>query len=251
MSRKVSDTMGLSRLFHLNSEPWVNEKPGPQTPFVQQTKTYPGAPRVPLPDTATGQIDELAAERRSVRAFRDTPLSLAHLAAVLRAGYRAITPDRDDPSQTFLRRPVPSAGGLYPLEVYLLVRNVEGLAKGIYHYDVMADDLEVLADGPWEEAASKAFYTWDFIADAPVVLCIGAVFERNQAKYGPRGYRYTLLEAGHVTQNLCLTATELTLSSLCLGGYSDRALNTMLSLNGEDEAIIYTVAIGEAAGGGG
>ena len=247
MSRKVSDTTGLSRLFHLNSEPWVNEKTGPEAPFVQKTKTYPDARRVRLPDTAAGVVGRLAAKRRSVRAFADAPLPLVDLATVLRAGYSAIDPDPAAPGQTFLRRPVPSAGGLYPLEIYLLVRDVEGLAKGIYHYDVLGDDLELVADGPWEEAASAAFYTWEFINDAPVILCIGAVFERTQAKYGARGYRYVLLEAGHVTQNLCLAATERDLASLCLGGYGDAALNRMLSVDGLEEAVVYTVAIGVSA----
>lgn len=247
MSRKIDDTTGLSRLFHLNSEPTAIEQSGPQAPFVQKSKTYRDAERVALPDTSGGVVDTLAARRHSVRAFKDAPLTFADLAAVLRAGYRAIDPDRSEGGQKFLRRPVPSAGGLFPLEVYLLVRNVEGLAPGLYHYDALGDGLELLSDAPWEDAAKQAFYTWEFIKHAPVVFCLGAVFERSQSKYGPRGYRYVLLEAGHTAQNLCLAATEMNLGSLCLGGYSDSALNRMLSLCGEEEAIVYTIAIGAAA----
>ena len=247
MSRKVDDTTSLSRLFHLNSEATAVEQSGPPAPFVQTSKTYPDAKRVALPETPKGAVATLAARRTSVRAFSPAPLTLATLAAVLRAGCQAITPDPAQSGQAFLRRPAPSAGGLYPLEVYLLVRNVEGAARGVYHYDVLGDDLELLSDAPWESAASEAFYTWDFISDAPVIFCIGSVFARTQTKYGPRGYRYALLEAGHVTQNLCLAATELGLGSLCIGGYSDRALNRMISLCGEAEAILYTVAIGSEA----
>ncbi|MCG3268321.1 SagB/ThcOx family dehydrogenase [Yoonia sp. I 8.24] len=247
MSSDINDTTGLSRLFHLNSEPWVNENLRPNAPFSQETKNDPNAARIALPDTAAGTIDRLASARRSTRAFADTPLALHDFAALLRAGYKTLGPDKMEGGMQALRRPVPSAGGLYPLEIYALVRNVDGLAKGIYHYDSKADDLEIVHEGPWESQARDAFLTWSFVAEAPVVLCIGAVFARTQRKYGPRGYRYILIEAGHVTQNLCLAATDMTLSSLCLGGYSDSVLNDLIGLDGLTEAIIYAVGLGAAA----
>ena len=246
MSPKTDDPVSLSQLFHLNSEPWVNDSGQPPAPFVQTTKSYAGAARIALPETDPGGVDQLAGARRSVRAFQDTPLALHDLAAWLRSGYRVLGPDQVDTGQNVLRRPVPSAGALYPLEIYLLVRNVEGLAKGIYHYDVIGDDLEVVAEGSWEQQAAEAFYTWSFVSDAPVILCMGAVFARNQSKYGPRGYRYILLEAGHVAQNLCLAAAERDLSTLCMGGYRDGALNRLIALDGVEEAILYTMALGAA-----
>lgn len=244
MSRKVDDTMGLSNLFHLNSEPWLNERNGHDEPFVQKTKTYQDAERISLPDTEMGTVGQLAIARHSVRAFSETPFALKDLTTLLRTGYMAINPNPKQSGQKFLRRPVPSAGGLYPLEIYLLVRNVAGLAKGIYHYDALADDLEILSIGEWEGDASKAFLSWQLVENAPVIICIGAVFERTQSKYGPRGYRYALLEAGHVAQNMCLSAIELELSSLCQGGYIDTKLNQLLCLSGSNEAVLYTIAIG-------
>ena len=145
-----------------------------------------------------------------------------------------------------MRRPVPSAGGLYPLEFYLLVRNVIGLPKGIYHYDAVGDGLEILSDGPWEQQAEVAFPTWAFVKNAPVIFCIGADFARNQSKYGPRGYRYILFEAGHVAQNKCLAAAEMQLATLCMGGFNDRVLNGLVGLDGLTEAIVYTVALGQS-----
>ena len=71
-----------------------------------------------------------------------------------------------------------------------------------------------------------------------------AVFLRTQKKYGPRGYRYILLEAGHVAQNLCVRATELGLATLCAGGFLDSALNELLGLQPKHEGIVYTVAAG-------
>jgi SagB-type dehydrogenase family enzyme len=247
MSRNINDTNGLSRLFHLNSEPWPDERAEPSEPFAQKSKSHPDAARVALPPTEPGDVDGLAAARRSVRAFCDAPMALAELAAMLRSGYGVLGPDRMPSGQQLLRRTVPSAGGLYPLEIYALVRNVEGLAKGVYHYDAIGGALEVIAQGPWEDHARAAFPTWEFVADAPVVLCIGAVFDRTQSKYGPRGYRFVLIEAGHVAQNLCLAAQERGLASLCMGGYRDSVLNHLVALDGEGEAVVYTVALGMAA----
>ena len=246
MSRKTDDTRGLSNLFHLNSEPWLNERPDQVPRATQKVKSYPDAERIALPEADPGRVDELAAARRSVRAFRDEPLPLTALAALLRSGYAALGPDRLDGGQRQLRRPVPSAGGLYPLELYLLVRNVRDLARGLYHYDPVGDALETLRQGPWEDEAGRAFLTWECMREAPVILCIGAVFGRTQDKYGPRGYRYILLEAGHVAQNLCLAAQESGLSTLCAGGYRDGILNRLFSLDEQDEGIVYAVACGAA-----
>lgn len=246
MNRKTDDTRGLSSLFHLNSEPWLNEQPDPVPRATQKVKSYPDADRIALPETDPGRVDELAAARRSVRAFRDEPLPLTGLAALLRAGYAALGPDRLASGQHLLRRPVPSAGGLYPLEMYLLVRNVEGLTTGLYHYDTVGDALELLCEDSWEARAERAFLTWSFMRHAPVIVCIGAVFDRTQDKYGPRGYRYILLEAGHVAQNLCLAAQENGLSTLCVGGYRDGILNRLFSLDERAEGIVYSVACGVA-----
>jgi SagB-type dehydrogenase family enzyme len=73
------------------------------------------------------------------------------------------------------------------------------------------------------------------------------VFRRTQKKYGPRGYRYILLEAGHCGQNFCLKAAELGLSTLCMGGFVDSGLNMMLGLQQKEEGVVYTVAAGYAA----
>ena len=76
---------------------------------------------------------------------------------------------------------------------------------------------------------------------------LGAVFNRSQKKYGPRGYRYILLEAGHLAQNLCLIAAEFNLGSLCMGGFYDSRLNRFMEFDGLTEAVIYSVAAGYQA----
>lgn len=246
MSQNVDDPMGLSRLYHLNSEPWLDERGGPPADFLQKAKSYAHAPRVALPDTNGGSHDALAEARRSVRSFADEPLPLGDLAQVLRSGYRALGPGA---ASSMLRRPVPSAGALYPLELYALVRNVDGLQPGIYHYDAVGDTLEQVSTKPWQDSGSAAFLTWSFVEHAPVILCLSAVFARSQEKYGPRGYRYILLEAGHVGQNMCLRAAEMGCDSLFLGGYNDAVLNALIELDGSTEAVVYTMALGREADG--
>ena len=248
MTLPSDDPFSLSRLFHLNSEPWLNETAYRAGPYLQAFASNPDAPRVPLPPTAPGGVEILAAARRSVRAFRPDPLPLASLAAILRAGYGICGPDRMEGGGQFLRRTVPSAGGTYPLEIHALVARVQGLVPGIHHFDALGEALELTRPGPWQGEAAPVFYTWPYVAQAPVILCLGAVFARTQAKYGPRGYRYVLLEAGHVAQNLCLAAAELGLASLCMGGFRDGALNRLLGLDQPDEGIVYTIAIGTPEG---
>jgi len=89
--------------------------------------------------------------------------------------------------------------------------------------------------------------TAPFIRDANLIFFLSAVFHRSQKKYGPRGYRYILLEAGHVAQNLCLIAAEFNLGSLCMGGFYDSRLNRFLGFDGLSEAVVYSVAAGNSA----
>ncbi|MCF3974291.1 SagB/ThcOx family dehydrogenase [Paracoccus salsus] len=247
MTLPSDDPFSLSRLFHLNSEPWLNEDAYRAGPYLQSFRSHPDAPRMPLPATAPLQVEALAAARRSVRAFRPDPMPLATLAALLRTGYGLTGPDPMEQGGRFLRRSVPSAGGTYPLDIYALVARVEGLTPGIYHFDAMGEALELLRAGAWRHEAAPVFYTWPYVVDAPVILCLVATFARTQSKYGPRGYRYILLEAGHAAQNLCLGAVELGLASLCMGGFRDTALNRMLGLPQPDQGVVYTLALGAAA----
>lgn len=247
MSLPSDDPTSLSRLFHLNSEPWLNDAAYRAGPYLQSFRSHPDAPRVPLPPAEPGRVEALATARRSVRAFRPVAMPLTVLAALLRAGYGICGPDPMEQGGRFLRRSVPSAGGTYPLEIYALVARVEGLAPGIYHFDAMAEAMALVRPGRWQDQAQPLFYTWPYVVDAPVILCLTAIFARTQAKYGPRGYRYILLEAGHVAQNLCLAGVELDQASLCMGGFRDTCLNALIGLSQPAEGVVYTIALGAPA----
>jgi SagB-type dehydrogenase family enzyme len=223
------DFQSLSLLYHLNSEPWP-------TPAGDVTAGRPAArgdradaavvPLAPPVDTPFGA---LLARRRSVRQYADRPMESATLATLLANSTR-----------------IPSAGGLSPLALYVATRAVVDVPDGVHYYDSHTRALALLRS-PFGVGLSEwvpAFLAQSFVADANVLLLLSAVFERTQRKYGPRGYRYVLFEAAHAAQNFCVTASELGLGSVCLGGFLDSRVNPLLGVDPRREAVVYAVAAG-------
>jgi SagB-type dehydrogenase family enzyme len=241
----LEDPTTLSLLFHLNSEPWLNDEAYKGGAMNQELKVPDGMiAEVPLPQTGESALMDLIERRSSCREFAPMEMPLEHAAALLAASYGAIAPARFNGQAAFLRRTVPSAGGLFPLELYTFTQRVQGLEDGLYHYDVVAHSLQQLQRGNLFPALEPMFYTYPFMKDANLVIAMAAVFLRTQKKYGPRGYRYILMEAGHVAQNLSLRAIELGLTTLCMGGFLDSVLNELLGLQLGEEGVVYTVAAG-------
>ena len=245
----LEDPTTLSLLFHLNSEPWLNDEAYRGAAMNQELKVPAGIiAEVPLPEPADSMLMELLENRRSCREFARREMPLEHLSALLAAGYGAIAPARFGGQTAFLRRTVPSAGGLFPLELYLFTQRVQGLDDGLHHHDVVGHSLQQLRRGNLFPTLEPMFYTYPFMRDANLVLAMAATFLRTQKKFGPRGYRYSLMEAGHVAQNLSLRAIELGLATLCMGGFVDSLLNELMGLQPREEGVLYTVAAGfEAA----
>lgn len=239
------DPQTLSLLFHLNSEPWLNEDAYRSGSYHHEFKQFPdAAARVRLPPAPQSDLSKLIEQRKSVRRYERATLPLASLSSLLSSAYGIVEIASLETGGEFLRRSVPSGGGLYPLEIYLVLRRVSNLEDGLYHYDVVGHALELISAGDKSDILSAAFYTFPFIEDANLVFCLAADFGRMQKKYGPRGYRYILLEAGHAAQNICLAATELGLGSLCMGGFIDSVVNSALGLRPHDEGVVYGVAVG-------
>lgn len=142
------------------------------------------------------------------------------------------------------RRAVPSAGALYPLEVYVIAHQVEGLPPGIYHYAVRGHGLERLRQGDFRGAVVAAGLGQGFLGQASACLAISAIWQRTAWKYRERTYRYVLMEAGHLGQNVYLGATALGLGACAVGAFLDGELNELLGLDGQEEAALYLVAIG-------
>lgn len=186
-------------------------------------------------DSATS-IEQALLRRRSIRQFRNAPLALGDLGQLLwaaqgstdRAGFRTS----------------PSAGALYPLEVYAVAGNVRGLPAGLYHYIPRAHALRRIADWDKRQALSLAAYDQLSIAEAPAILALCAVYERVTGKYGERGLRYVHMEAGHTAQNVYLQAVSLELGTVVLGAFDDRDVKGVLSLSGR-ETPLYLMPIGK------
>jgi len=206
-----------------------------------------GGSRVALPAPAPldRQLGEAIARRRSQREFDRRPIASDELAALLQAGYgvtHVLAPEDDRPALS--RRAVPSGGALYPLELYAAVLRVGELGPALYHFDPLDPGLEVVRSGlTGEELAELS--TYPEIADScAVLILVAAIFGRTRFKYGLRGYRFALLEAGHVAQNVVLAATALGLAAVPLGAFYDRRTDAFLGLDGVNESTLYAIALG-------
>jgi SagB-type dehydrogenase family enzyme len=205
---------------------------------------------LPEPSLPQASFAALVEERSSCRAFSSDAVSLEALAAILHAGYgvtHQLDPERP-PGTPPLLRSVPSGGALYPLELYVLALAVDGLAAGVYHFEALRRQLVRLrAEPALRGVVADASVYPDAAAGGAFLLVIAASFWRSRFKYGARAYRFTLLEAGHVAQNVLLAAAALGLGSVALGGFFDRLLDRLLGLDGVNESALYCVAVGHGA----
>lgn len=220
----------LSKSFHVLAQP---------APY----KEYPDAPVVPLPDTPPAggpPIEAVIAQRRSVREYHPRPLRLEELSRLLH--YSGGITDRRDP--TFAFRAAPSSGALFPTEIYPVVFNIRGAVAGVYHYDVQRHRLELLRAGDFRQEMFRAAVSQEMILHASMVLVLTGLFGRVHWKYVDRSYRYLLLEAGHLGQNLYLTATALGLGPCGIGAFFDDEVDRLLGIDGRDEVTVYLMAVG-------
>ncbi|MDY6819940.1 MAG: SagB/ThcOx family dehydrogenase [Halobacteriales archaeon] len=206
---------------------------------------------LPPPREINTDLDKTLADRRSSRTFDERSLTPQTVATMLAASCGTLRrADSDDASSRY-RRPYPSAGALYPIECYCAIGNVETFDPGLYYYSQKKHGLRVLDTDAGVTPIDEAFAGADVFADwgAGLVLIFSGVFARTTAKYGPRGYRYVLQESGHLAQNVLLAATGLELAAVPLAAFDDRRMNRVLGVDGVNEAVVYTLAIGTLSGG--
>lgn len=180
-------------------------------------------------------LESALKNRRSVREYGDEPLSLEEVSQLLWAA-QGITHEG-------VHRTTPSAGGLYPLEIYLLVGAVDGLGTGIYKYLPSGHQLLEVSSQDKRGDLYLAALKQDPIRQAPIVIVFGAVYERTQVKYGDRALRYVHVEVGSAAENVYLQATALDLGTVFVGAFSDKQVKTALSL-AEDEQALGLMPVG-------
>ncbi len=213
-------------------------------------KSYPRLQKIALPSTqassgasAAGDRQtffDLIRRRRSGRDFTKAPIDTNSISTLL--GYScgnigAVESGRHG-------RAYPSAGGRFPLEVYPLVLKGGEIPAGLYHYNVKDHALDVLWKREFNDMDIGSLFTYEWARNASAVIILTAVFWRNQNKYGERGYRYILLEGGHIGQNICLASEALGLKSCPLAGMREEALERLIDIDGITESVIYSIAIG-------
>lgn len=186
-------------------------------------------------------FDQLLSRRRSSQEyiFR-AKITAEILSYIFLCGYGLQRSGEDGRDE---HRTVPSGGGLYPLEVYVfLFKQVDQYAPGIYHYGVKNHVLEPVVQRNFSFAEILSFSPQqEWVKDASGMICITSVFERMIDKYGSRGYRFILLEAGHVAQNMLLAGTEKNVSMTPVGGIEEAKVEQSIGLINGKERLVYSL----------
>jgi SagB-type dehydrogenase family enzyme len=208
-------------------------------------KDYPRFPKIVLDDSAASaphaDLLEMIRNRRSARNFRGMPADKEMLSLILK--YSCGITNNDDP-EINARRAQPSGGARYPIEVYPLVfKGSPEVPAGLYHYNVAAHALDVLWERPFSEADIQSLFMYPYVKEASFALIMTAVFARTQMKYAERGYRYILIEAGHIGQNIYLTAGAAGLACTASGTW-DRNLEKLIDIDGLTESPVYSLVVG-------
>lgn len=214
--------------------------------FVMNVPAYPASASVttrsggmislPSPrQDSDFSIERALRERRSVREFGKTTLTQDEVSQLLWAA-QGIT-SRDG------MRTAPSAGALYPLELYLVAGMVRDLDPGVYKYMSGGHKLVKIIAGDQRHKLASAAHGQDCVADAAAVLVVTAVEQRTTGKYGSRGGRYVHIETGHAAQNVFLQAAALGLGAVVVGAFEDDRVGELLHLP-EGEAPLYLMSLG-------
>jgi SagB-type dehydrogenase family enzyme len=180
-------------------------------------------------DSGEISIEQALLERRSVRNYKDEALTLAEVYQLLWAA-QGITHPRG-------YRTAPSAGALYPLELYVVAGNVTGLQAGIYKYRPQGHELEKVAGVDVRTKLCAAALDQECVEDGAAVLVFAAVYERTTRKYGERGVRYVHMEVGHAAQNVYLQAVSLGLGTVVVGAFDDDEVEKLLQMEDDERAL--------------
>jgi SagB-type dehydrogenase family enzyme len=205
-------------------------------------KHFSDAPSVALPrvkDRGGPSLWTAMGTRRSRRGFTSDPLSLEHLSQLCWAAQGVTAEMHGLPLRT-----TPSAGGLYPIETYVVANRVAGLERGVYHYYPVDHSLERLAEGDYGAAVAHAALDQGMCARAPAVFVWTAIVQRSRMKYGQRCYRYIYLDAGHVGHSVALAAEGLGLGLCAVGAFYDDEVEELVGADGEEEVAVYLACVG-------
>jgi len=181
-------------------------------------------------------IEKALLKRRSEREYNDDALTIEEISQLLWAAQGITEPP--------FYKTAPSAGALYPLELYVVVGNVKDLSPGIYKYTPESHELSLLVKGNLRKKIYEAALRQSPIRNAPAIIVFSAIFSKTRKKYGERGDRYVYMEAGHAAQNICLQAVSLNLGAVVIGAFIDEDLKEILYIRKNEEPL-YLIPVGK------
>lgn len=207
-------------------------------------KGYPRFERISLSKKAWKKLESVSLlkaikKRKTRREPQKTKIDKAVVSAILLSG--AITRVKKDVLYSSFRA-YPSGGARYPNEIYVATLRVGSLKKGVYHYHVRTHSLEYLWNFP-SGVIEKIFPQQNFLNESKAIVFITSLIERSFVKYGERSYRYALIEAGHIVQNIYLIGEALGVGICALGGFRDEEVGKLLDIDIEEELPLYAVAV--------
>ena len=187
--------------------------------------------KIILPPIKEDNLVKLLKERKSYRNYKEDALKKEELSYLSWAAYGR--------SGSFCT--IPSAGALFPLSLYIVINNVKGLEKGIYHYE-QDHSLIKFSDKDIIKELARASFHQLFIASASLIMVISASFEKTTSSYGERGLRYIFIEVGHMGQNIYLAATNLGLGTVAIGAFDSEEIKRILRIKEEP---LYLMPVGK------
>jgi SagB-type dehydrogenase family enzyme len=207
-------------------------------------KQYPRFKKIPLEGNGGSPSDlfSVIRKRTSERDFSGTGLTASELGTLLKYSAGIVR----DPTAPATSRAAPSGGARFPIELYpILLRAQAGISPGLYHYNVKEHALDELWGKSFSAVEIEELFSYSWVADASVALVMTAVASRTTIKYGERGYRYMLLEAGHIAQNAYLVSTALGIKCCATGGTHDTKLEQLIDCDPEKEMVVYGLIFGK------
>jgi len=210
-----------------------------EPPITQSANTSAQSQiELPLPRLQGAiSLEEALQSRRSIREYSPDSLTLAEVAQLLWAA-QGVT-------AKWGGRTAPSAGGLYPLEIYLASSNVENLESGVYLYNPQDHGLTIIKKADVRKQLTKASLDQKWVNEAAINIVIAAVSQRTTSKYGERGIRYVHMEAGHAAQNVYLQATALGLGTVTIGAFHDEQVKEVMAM-ADDASPLYVMPVGRS-----
>ncbi len=250
--RMIRENAGLAydELIRLRKDMALRHVPmrGPMPPLVKRCNAL-DIVKLPEPEFPRKvSVEDAIRTRRSIREYTKDYITLSELSTIL---YLSVGITAWEPGAYGLRmfplRAYPSAGALQPVEVYVYADRVTGLRKGIYHYNPVEHSLELLKEGDYSRRLAEIALGQRHVRDGAVVLILTIYWARTRWKYGDRGYRYALLDAGFAGENIYLACQALGLGTCAVGAFFDDELCELLEIDCKDEIPVLMFPVGRPA----